>query len=511
MTAEIPWYKRLKQERTKRNQSQADLAKELGVGPKTIQRWETGINEPQPHWRTKLCEHFHISAEAFGFLPTHEKEHLKRKRSTPPPKSTHASQRYIVGRQTEVQLFDDLLAGRTDYWLLNIYGPGGIGKSVVCQKLQAYAQTLDTAVATIDGYYPDLTPDYILSNFKQSFMDGPFGDHLEDTFHDFDSQLRDYHMANHLIVHGGGLHALFDTIGNVRDPTTFTSILAGLKETPPEALQQTMHNRFALDRYLRGAERSLTSCFINALAAIGEKLNGPIAMLMDTYEEIEAKGFLDNWICRTLVPSLPPGVRLVILGRNQLLNINFDWRDFDHVLHTQPLPELSEEEAKAYLSYYGLTDPVALQRIYEFIGGYPLLLVLARQLADVAGGWEKIGTLEQGRDRDFIATQLLERILREESVQEVRAFLEKGAVAPWFDPETISVILDINVDQAKTIYDKLQRHSFVERHPFGARLHDKIREILDAKLKFTSITEYEHLKDKLRNHYAKKAGIKTTI
>jgi len=148
-----------------------------------------------------------------------------------------------------------------------------------------------------------------------------------------------------------------------------------------------------------------------------------------------------------------------------------------------------------------------LQRIYEFTHGYPLLLVLVRLLAREAGGWEKIGTLEQSRDRDFIAAQLLELILREERAREVREFLEKGALVQWFDPETITVILGVDLNQARTIYDKLQRHSFVERHPFGSRLHDKIRELLEERLKFTSQSEYDRLKDKLAAYYAAKAGI----
>ena len=80
-------------------------------------------------------------------------------------------------------------------------------------------------------------------------------------------------------------------------------------------------------------------------------------------------------------------------------------------------------------------------------------------------------------------------------------------MAPWFDPEVISVLLDVSPEQGRSIYDKLQRHSFVERHPYGARLHDKIRELLESRLKFTNQVEYERLRDTLMAHYAAKAGI----
>jgi len=284
MAKRVLWNERLKQERLSLSLSQADLARELNVSPKAVQRWETGKNYPQPHWRAKLCEFFHLSPEALGFLSEEKKTIAARK---DPAQSVRygimtVQKRYIVGRQAEVQLFDELLTGRADYWLLNIYGPGGIGKSVVCEKLRAHAHSRKVPVAAIDGYYPDLTPDRVLYNFKQTLIEGPFGERLEDAFHDFDSQLRDYYFVNDVMTRGGGLHALFDTFGNIKDPAGFAAILAGLSEFPPESLQRTMHNRFALDRYLRGAERSLTTCFVNTLSAIQEEFSSPLVTFMHT-------------------------------------------------------------------------------------------------------------------------------------------------------------------------------------------------------------------------------------
>jgi hypothetical protein len=198
---------------------------------------------------------------------------------------------------------------------------------------------------------------------------------------------------------------------------------------------------------------------------------------------------------------------VVILGRNALPKVNFDWREYGDALNTIELPELSEAEAKAYLVHYGLRDPAAQENVYQFTGGYPLLLVLVRHLAKEAGGWEQIGTLERHADRDYIATELLKRILREESVAEIRSFLEKGVVARWFDPETIGVIMQITPEEARSVYDQLRHHSFVERHPYGLKFHDKIRQLLVERLKFTSESEYQRITKRLREHYAEKAGI----
>ena len=411
---------------------------------------------------------------------------------------------FVVGRQAEVALFDDLLAGRTPYRWLEIYGPGGIGKTVVGSKLLGHAQARGIPMAAVDGIQPDLTPDRILGLFMTGLTASPAGEKLADGLRAFDRQFHDYLIVNQVLQQGGGIAALFDVVGNVKDPAGLGSILGGLGGAVTEAVKRTASNRFAMERYLRGAERALTSSFMNGLAAGLTELRRPVALLIDTYEEMEG---LDDWVCRTLAPGLPPEARLVILGRNELHRVNFDWSEHGDAVSSQPLRELDEVDAKAYLRHYGLTDPVALDEVYRFTGGYPLLLVLVRHLAKEAGGWEQVGALESSADRDRIATELLERILRRGRVAEVQAFLEKGVVARWFDPETISVILQISQDDARKIYDKLKRHSFVERHPYGLKFHDKIRELLLERLKFTSSGEYDRLTRRLMAYYAEKAGI----
>jgi hypothetical protein len=413
-------------------------------------------------------------------------------------------QPFIVGRQDEVERFDQLLTGQTEYHLLNIYGPGGIGKTVVGQRLSEHAASKDAPMSLVDGNRPDLTPDRMLYGFMQGLLETKAGEQMEGAFRDFDREFRDYLTVNQVLQQGGGIQSLFDVVGNVKEPTGFAAILGGLGSAVTEGVRARISNRFALERYLRGVERILTGSFVEGLQAGMEAVGQPVALLIDTYEEMEG---LDDWICRTFMAALPAGVRLVILGRNELHKINFDWNDYERAVHAMPLPELGEAEAKAYLRHFGLTDAVALDQVYRYTGGYPLLLVLVRHLAREAGGWAQIGALESNADRDLIATKLLERILREEQVQEVQAFLEKGVVARWFDPETIGVILEVNLQEARQIYDRLRRHSFVERHAYGLKFHDKIRELLLDRLKFTSESEYNRLTLRLMAYYAEKAGI----
>jgi hypothetical protein len=413
-------------------------------------------------------------------------------------------QTFIVGRQAEVERFSALLDGRTPYWLLNIFGPGGIGKTIVGHKIQIFARSKGVPFAFIDGSRTDLSPDRMLYEIKEGLCQS---ESLASSFGKFEREYEDYLIVQDVLKHGGGMNSLFETVGAVKDPVGLAQIVSSLGKGISETVNRTIQNRFALERYLRGVEKTLTTSLSEGVSNALEKQKGPVAILMDTYEDLEG---LDDWVCRTLVRALPEGVKIVVLGRNALPRINFDWKEFGNHVSAMDLPELGEADAKAYLVHFGLRDSVAQDQVYKFTGGYPLLLVLVRHLAQEAGGWDKIGQLEGAAELDQIATQLLNRILREERVKEVQAFLEKGVVARWFDPEIVSVLLEINLPDARKIYDKLSRHSFVERHPNGLKFHDKIRELLLQRLKFTSKGEFERLNQLLQDYFAGKAGIKTS-
>lgn len=410
-------------------------------------------------------------------------------------------QPFIVGRQSEVDRFAMLAHNQTPYWLLNIYGPGGIGKTVVGQKMRAYARQQAIPFAFVDGARPDLIPELILYLIKEGLVENGVPAIL---FDDFERQYQEYSVIQAILRRGGGVPILFDVVGSIRDPLAFARLI---DDTYPSATAQTRHklsNRFALERYLRGVEHSLSDALSDSLAAAVAESARPLTLIIDTYEEMEG---LDDWLCRRLTRALPEGIKIVVLGRNALPQVNFDWSEYDTALEVMELPELPENEAKAFLTHHGLRDVTALAEVYRFTGGYPLLLVLVVHLAREAGGWNRIGALESLADRDRVATELLNRILREERAHEVRAFLEKGVVARWFTPETISVILEASAEEGRVTYDKLRRHSFVERHPRGLKFHDKIRELLLARLKHNQ-PEYNRLVRRLTDYYAEKAGIK---
>ena len=411
---------------------------------------------------------------------------------------------YIVGRQAEMAQFAEFAACRTSYRILNYYGPAGIGKTVLCKMMESFCEQRNIPFASVAGDRPDLAPAHILHTIAESLKEHLDDNVAENIFHEFDRRYRDYLVLQDIVQRQGGISAMFDAGDNIKNPPSLLKLLSEAGEAISQEVFTAFGNRFALERYLHGAEKALTDSLTSTLAKMLAKIQPPIILLFDAYERLEG---LDDWICRGLVPALPDGIKLVIFGRNRLHQINFDWSDYSDLIHAEELPELSEAEAKAYLRRHGLQDETALDEVYRFAGGYPLALVLVVDLSRDIGSWERIRALRGNAARDFVAHQLLERILREKQVAEVQAFLEKGVVARWFDPETISVVLEVSLDEGRTIYDKLRRYSFIRPHQFGLQFHDTVRELLLERLKFTNETEYKRVIERLMAYYAGKAGI----
>src|SRR5690606_32828602 len=105
----------------------------------------------------------------------------------------------------------------------------------------------------------------------------------------------------------------------------FGQIIQSLGKGITDAVQRSLSNRFALERYLRGVEKTLAAKLAENLQEGLDANNLTAALLFDTYEEMEG---LDDWICQTLVPALPNRIKVVILGRNALPKVNFDWSEF---------------------------------------------------------------------------------------------------------------------------------------------------------------------------------------
>jgi hypothetical protein len=170
-------------------------------------------------------------------------------------------QSLFVGREAELRLFTSLLTGKTKYTILNIYGPGGIGKTYLLQMMRVYAKQKSVPVAYLDAYQSGIAPIEILGLIKEGLSTIKYP---SDVFAEFDVEYQEY----------------------------LEGLLVGVSE-----------------QYLHELERTLTNSLIRGIERVINETAQPFVLMIDTFEVLSGK--VDKWICTSLVPSLPTKLKSV--------------------------------------------------------------------------------------------------------------------------------------------------------------------------------------------------------
>lgn len=480
----LPKGAEIRYRREQKGWGQEQLANTVGYSASTIQRVEAG----KPTYLKTLAD----IAQALGcelkeIMVVHDEQQPPQPEQTTSPERTSGAARrpprenltgqYIVGRRDEIDVLSNVVKGTLPH-VVNIYGPGGIGKTVVCHKFEEWCRQDGTPCATVTGSDPTAsTVGQLLSHFKEGLEENVPGYVPEGAFDEFAMQFRDYMAVEEVIARG----SIFNLAGNPRRQSRLKKLLdeiGGVREH----IEPLFDHRMRLERYTGMVDPQLTNSFVQSVTSIVEEGSTKVVLLVDTYELMEG---LDDWMCDTFVSALPKNAKVIILGRNKLSRQNHDWSQYGQAaLSYHELRELREVEAKDYLRHHGLQDEHSLDSVYGFTRGYPLCLALAVDLSRDLGSREEVRGFKGSAQRDRVAQQLLERILRQQEVEEVREFLEKGVVTEWFDPGLVSCVLEVTPDTGREVYDKIGKFSFVELHPQGLQFHDTVRKILVERLKF---------------------------
>lgn len=404
--------------------------------------------------------------------------------------------KYIVGREQEIKLFSTFINSKSEQFILNIYGPGGIGKSEICVKILDYSKKHNYLIAFIQIDSLNLTFDKVLYNIKECLEEKIEGTGLKNYFSKFNKRLSEYLIVKEIIDRGGGYSALFDALGSLV-PDVLTKALTSVGKTVSDDLTRRFRDRYAIQQYMNGAENWLTESFIIGVKSIQSDTNDKIVILFDTYEKIAT---LDEWVCTTLIKSLPEKIKVVITGRDRIQEMGFHWKEFTNQIIPYEVVELDEDATKLFYNHHGLSDPVLLRSTIDFTGGYPLCMTLAIDLSKKIG-WDQVAGFKFKARRYEVARQLLDRLLEQEEVLEVKDFLEKGVVTLWFDVQAIAYLLDTSIENAENIYHKISRFSFIQPMEYGLKFHDKVREILLERLEYMDKDVAENLLSRWRDYY----------
>ncbi|MDW5597115.1 winged helix-turn-helix domain-containing protein [Conexibacter stalactiti] len=210
----------------------------------------------------------------------------------------------------------------------------------------------------------------------------------------------------------------------------------------------------------------------NALAAQAER----VVLVIDGYELFLT---LDQWLCRTFVPSLPANVRVVFGGREQPAEA---WRTtYGPALRVLALGNLPPEDAVAMLRERGVAD-AALTHVNAIARGHPLSLQLAAEAL---------------RDRptlrfDAIAVGAVGEELARLYLDGLDPATRRALDAASLTRRTTLSVLEAMLpdDDAATTFERLRRLPFVVIGHDGLVVHDTVREATSALLRATNPDAY---------------------
>ena len=212
---------------------------------------------------------------------------------------------------------------------------------------------------------------------------------------------------------------------------------------------------------------------VDALMQRLDALPRPVFLVLDHYELFR---LMDTWLRRVLVPSLPPGGRLVLVGREPPVAAWF--ADLGGEFRSLPLGPLGDDDARELLGLHGArtADAARLNRIGR---GHPLALILAA--AGVAEHPEL--ALEDAATARVIA-ELTRLYLEDVRDPEARRTLEAASVVRRVTEPLLGAMLqDADVDGA--IMGLLQL-PFVDAGREGLVVHEAVREPIDRFLHSTN-------------------------
>src|SRR5690606_15592208 len=99
------------------------------------------------------------------------------------------------------------------------------GKTVVGQKLLTYAHQHEIPATFIDGIRPGLTPDGILYAIHEGLAATRA---FATFFRGFEQEFQLYQFVQQALQQGGGMNALFDVAGSVKEPAALAQLTGSI-------------------------------------------------------------------------------------------------------------------------------------------------------------------------------------------------------------------------------------------------------------------------------------------
>jgi hypothetical protein len=354
---------------------------------------------------------------------------------------------HFRGRADEGEQIADHLRGQGQASLMIVWGPGGAGKSSLLGK--------------------------VLLEFEEQVAWAP----LSFAYVDFDKTRHDPANPRGLIEQiARQLRLLYATNAEAgRQLSGIESITAGTDLDLAAEVLDLDSEPADLD------VRELIAQLARRLEAIHGAYPTPLALVFDTFEEVQIRGPGAVADMRTLIDMLEetiPGIRIAISGRGDLRGI----------LGTAGTPvvtlgDLDPASADEALESRGVAPAELRRLVYERFGGNPLTLRLAAEALERVGTAEEAFTGALGQadvltaiGLEQVQGMLYDRILGHLGDPEIVRVAQPGLAVRRVDVDVIREVLsgpcDLDPAEAESIFDRLELEvSMFEPDGDGALRH----------------------------------------
>ena len=212
-------------------------------------------------------------------------------------------------------------------------------------------------------------------------------------------------------------------------------------------------------------------------------------------DQFEPSGALSGYIHDELLPGLDAGVKVVISGRRPL---NEAWARhgvWNALVHPMPLAGLLRGEARAYLGARGLTGARVVTQILQATGGHPLALALAADMTTQLGIAD-FGAMAEWR---LVVSSLAGRLLQEVDDGELRDVIQACSLVRQFDESVLGAVSGRG--HVSDAFDRLCHLSVVRPSGHGLALHDDVRHIVAADLRWRNPERHRQQRRQALAHY----------
>ncbi len=426
---------------------------------------------------------------------------------------------YFTDREEAIRLFRDFTQTPVQnrlYRFMVIYGPGGIGKTMLAGKFRDICSEngVASSIANMDATNSPLD---VLTIFRENWEPN----HGNKPFRVFDSLIAKFKAIQAQLQAREKPDGTFsDVVPKVAGTVSSAAVggaVTGLALGPVGILMGAAGGTLAksvmessLATLLKNGSISakeadflvnllpnLVSAFVSGVAELADAVHG-IVLVFDGFEYAEKSRHLQEWIAESLLPNLGDNAFVIVLGRNKPQG-KF-WQTYSSLVYQYRLQPFDSFDITEYLNIRGVNSNHSAS-LFNFTSGLPLGAALWVDI-EVQKQTGLPGIISEQRSADVL-NAVVDRLL--ENLDDAsRQTMRLCAILRWFDESTLELLMPHR--EVGVIFEQLSKYSSLFRSDTsGLAMHNEVRRYLLDDFKRRNIKVYRDLNQKVAQYYEQKA------